>query len=138
MVNFGAFVELEPGIDGLVHISQINHGWLKNANEALKEGDEVEVKVMAIEDGRITLSMKELIPEDDIPTMEEIEKMELEEGDKPNRISKFNKRLEAHENEKKPTRRKSKADDQPREYISSSSVVSLADLFKQSKENNEE
>ena len=66
LVKFGAFVELEPGIDGLVHVSQINHGWIKSPNEALKVGDEVEVKVIGIDNDRITLSIKELLPEEPV------------------------------------------------------------------------
>lgn len=137
LINFGAFVELEPGIDGLVHISQINHGCLKTAKEALKEGDEVEVKVMAIEEGRITLSMKELIPEEEIPEMAQIERMELEEGEKTDRIAQFKKRLDAQDNTSKP-KRKIKEEESPREYISSSSVVSLAEFFKNAQEENKE
>jgi 4-hydroxy-3-methylbut-2-enyl diphosphate reductase len=134
LVKFGAFVELEPGIDGLVHISQINHGWIKNADEALKEGDEVEVKVMAIDNDRITLSIKELLPEEEAP----ITDTEVEGGsdeDRPSRIAQFNKRMEGQERpEKRERRRRTEDADEPREYISSSSVVTLADLFKKNDE----
>ncbi len=130
IVKFGAFVELEPGIDGLVHISQINRGWIQNASEALKEGDEVEVKVMAYDSDRITLSIKELLPE--LPAEEPVVK-EVEE--KPaSRTANFNKRLEGQEKtEKKEKRqRKEKTEDsgEPREYVSYSSGVTLGDLFK--------
>ncbi len=129
LVKFGAFVELEPGIDGLVHISQINHGWIKDANEALKEGDEVEVKVMGIDNDRITLSIKELLPEEDMPMNIE---MDLSTEDRPSRISQFNKRMEGQDRpEKRERRRRNEDFDEPREYISSTSVVTLADLFKQ-------
>lgn len=139
LVKFGAFVELEPGIDGLVHISQINHGWIKSANEALKVDEEVEVKVMAIEDERITLSIKELLPEPEETNMP----MSLDDivltGDeeKPDRISQFNKRMEAQDNrpERRDRRKRNYDSDEPREYISSSSVATLADLFNQNKDN---
>src|SRR5699024_6004350 len=62
VVVFGAFVELEPGVDGLVHVSQIKHGWIQSALEALKEGDEVTVKVMSYDNEKITLSIKDLLP----------------------------------------------------------------------------
>lgn len=137
LVKFGAFVELEPGIDGLVHISQINHGWIKNANEALKEGDEVEVKVMGIDNDRITLSIKELLPEEEAPAYVEAELSSTEE--KPSRISQFNKRMEGQERPEKKDRRRTRSEDsdEPREYISSSSVVTLADLFKKSENNDD-
>lgn len=137
LVKFGAFVELEPGIDGLVHISQINHGWIKNANEALKEGDEVEVKVMGIDNDRITLSIKELLPEDEAPAFVETELPSAEE--KPSRISQFNKRMEGQDRPEKRERRRTRNEDsdEPREYISSSSVVTLADLFKKSENNDD-
>lgn len=59
---FGAFVSIEDGVDGLVHVSQISHNWTKDANEVLKVGDEVEAKIIGFEDNRITLSIKELLP----------------------------------------------------------------------------
>lgn len=123
LVKFGAFIELEPGIDGLVHISQINHGWIKSANEALKVGDEVEVKVMGIENDRITLSIKELLPEEEVP----VAAMDNEEE-----TTKKSKKADGEKFERKT--RKSKEEDEPREYISSSSVVTLADFFNQNKE----
>ena len=132
LVSFGAFVELEPGIDGLVHISQINHGWIQKAADALKEGDEVEVKVMNYDGDRITLSIKELLPE--VPA--EAAPAENEEGatEKPNRTAAFNKRLEGQEKgekkERKPRRAKEEDDGEPREYVSNGSGVTLGDLFK--------
>ena len=59
---YGAFVSIDDGVDGLVHVSQIAHSWVKNANEVLKEGQEVEAKIIGFEDNRITLSIKELLP----------------------------------------------------------------------------
>ncbi|MDD4316231.1 MAG: 4-hydroxy-3-methylbut-2-enyl diphosphate reductase [Clostridia bacterium] len=133
LVKFGAFVELEPGIDGLVHISQINHGWIKSANEALKVDDEVEVKVMGIENDRITLSIKELLPEEEVAQAPMFDINLGTDEEKPSRISQFNKRMEGQDRNDKRDRRKFRNEDgdEPREYISSSSVVTLADLFKQ-------
>lgn len=64
IVPFGAFVELEKGIDGLVHVSQISHEWLENPTSALKVGEEVEAKIIAIdhEKEKITLSIKAMTP----------------------------------------------------------------------------
>ncbi len=64
IVPFGAFVELEKGIDGLVHVSQITHEWLENPTSALTIGQEVDAKVLAFdpEAHKITLSIKALQP----------------------------------------------------------------------------
>ncbi|HJP17407.1 MAG TPA: polyribonucleotide nucleotidyltransferase [Nitrospinota bacterium] len=60
IMDFGAFVEILPGIDGLVHISQIAPHRIDKVTDVLKEGDEVKVKVLEIDrDGKIRLSRKE-------------------------------------------------------------------------------
>jgi len=62
IVDFGAFVNILPGTDGLVHISQIAHERVENVSDHLKEGQVVKVKVLDVDQrGRIKLSMKELI-----------------------------------------------------------------------------
>ncbi|MDN4076256.1 MULTISPECIES: S1 domain-containing RNA-binding protein [Fictibacillus] len=59
ITHFGAFVELPGGTTGLVHISEVADNYVKDINDHLKVGDEVEVKVMNIEkDGKIGLSIK--------------------------------------------------------------------------------
>jgi polyribonucleotide nucleotidyltransferase len=59
IMDFGAFVEIMPGKDGMVHISQIKDERVEDINKVLKEGDEVTVKLMEIDDrGRLNLSMK--------------------------------------------------------------------------------
>jgi len=65
IVPFGAFVELEKGIDGLVHVSEAAHGFVKNINEILKVGQEVPIKVLGIdpENKKINLSIKAAQPE---------------------------------------------------------------------------
>ncbi|MBD1371642.1 30S ribosomal protein S1 [Hazenella sp. IB182357] len=62
LVKFGAFVELFPGVEGLVHVSQIANRHIASPNEALEEGQEVQVKVLDIvkEQKRISLSIKEV------------------------------------------------------------------------------
>ena len=56
---FGAFVELEGGKTGLVHISEIASEYVNDINQHLKEGQEVKVKVIAMEKGKISLSIKQ-------------------------------------------------------------------------------
>jgi polyribonucleotide nucleotidyltransferase len=61
LMDFGAFVTILPGKDGLVHISQISHERVEKVSDKLKEGDTVKVKVLEIDrQGRIRLSMKAL------------------------------------------------------------------------------
>lgn len=62
IVEFGAFVEIIPGTDGLLHISQISQHRLRRVEDALKEGDEIEVKVIEIDkQGKVKLSHKALL-----------------------------------------------------------------------------
>ncbi|MDT2815265.1 S1 domain-containing RNA-binding protein [Vagococcus carniphilus] len=59
ITNFGAFVDLGEGKTGLVHISEVSNSFVKDINDVLTVGDEVEVKVMTIgDDGKIGLSIK--------------------------------------------------------------------------------
>lgn len=61
IVKYGAFVELDNGSEGLVHISQISHDYVKNVEDYLKVGDELEVKVVGKNDrGLYELSLKAL------------------------------------------------------------------------------
>jgi polyribonucleotide nucleotidyltransferase len=63
LAEFGAFVELFPGTDGLLHISEIAEHRVKEVKDELSEGDQIMVKVLAIEGNRIKLSRKALIKE---------------------------------------------------------------------------
>ena len=69
--EYGAFVELEPGLDGLVHISEVAHKRVENINNELQVGQTVNVKILEIDKDRkrISLSIRETI---DPPTPEEI------------------------------------------------------------------
>ena len=58
--NYGAFVRLEDGLSGLVHVSQISQKRIKFPKDVLNVGDEVQVKVIGVKDGKISLSMKVL------------------------------------------------------------------------------
>ncbi|MGG2053937.1 30S ribosomal protein S1 [Lysinibacillus pakistanensis] len=78
LTSFGAFVEVFPGVEGLVHISQIAHKHINTPHEALKEGQEVQVKVLDVngEEGRLALSIKDLLEN---PEAEEVIDYELPE-----------------------------------------------------------
>jgi small subunit ribosomal protein S1 len=60
IVDFGAFVRLDDGIEGLVHISEIDWSLVQNPNDVLKEGEDIKAKIIKIEDGKIFLSLKAL------------------------------------------------------------------------------
>ncbi|MDE2078779.1 MAG: S1 RNA-binding domain-containing protein [Patescibacteria group bacterium] len=60
IVDFGIFVKLEEGLEGLVHISEIDWGLVEDPRQFAKPGDAVKVKVIDIKDGKISLSMKQL------------------------------------------------------------------------------
>lgn len=64
IMEFGAFVELEPGVEGLIHISELSHKRVARVSDVLKEGDELDVMVLAvdIQTRRISLSLKNLTP----------------------------------------------------------------------------
>jgi (E)-4-hydroxy-3-methyl-but-2-enyl pyrophosphate reductase len=116
---YGAFVEIEPGVDGLVHVSQIGHKWIKDANEALKEGDEIEAKIIGFEDNKITLSIKELLPEEE-PVAEAVQEEAIEEAETGKK----------GKGGKEKPRKKEAEENIPREYVSQSNGATFADVFK--------
>ncbi len=63
LVDFGAFVEIFPGTDGLLHISEISENRIKNVRDELREGDQILVKVLALEGNKIRLSRKAVLRE---------------------------------------------------------------------------
>jgi polyribonucleotide nucleotidyltransferase len=60
--TYGAFVEIMPGQQGLLHISEIDHHRIEDIETVLKVGDQVKVKLLAIEKGKMKLSRKVLMP----------------------------------------------------------------------------
>lgn len=68
--TYGAFVALEDGLSGLVHVSQISQKRIKSPKDVLNVGDEVTVKIIGVKDGKISLSMKALEE-----VVEEVEEM---------------------------------------------------------------
>jgi len=73
VVDFGAFVEIFPGTEGLVHVSELAHTRVENVSDVIKEGQEVEVKVLSIEEGtgKIRLSRRAVL---ELPEGEEGER----------------------------------------------------------------
>jgi polyribonucleotide nucleotidyltransferase len=63
LVDFGAFVEIFPGTDGLLHISEIAENRIKEVRDELKEGDQILVKVLALEGNKIKLSRRAVLKE---------------------------------------------------------------------------
>lgn len=67
ITDFGAFIEIVPGKDGLLHISEINHDRVKNVRDVLTEGDMIDVKLIGLDprNGKLKLSRKALLPKDE-------------------------------------------------------------------------
>jgi polyribonucleotide nucleotidyltransferase len=62
--DFGAFIEIAPGKDGLCHISELSDGYVKNVTDVCRVGDKLEVKVIAVDDqNRVKLSRKAVLAE---------------------------------------------------------------------------
>lgn len=73
IMDFGAFVEIIPGKEGLLHISQIDNKRVNKVTDYLKEGDEVKVKLLKIENGKFSLSRKVLLDDKGNNTVEKVE-----------------------------------------------------------------
>lgn len=71
--NYGAFIRLENGLSGLVHVSQISDKRIKSPKGVLEVGQEVTVKVIGIKDGKISLSIKALIEKEEEEVVEKVE-----------------------------------------------------------------
>ena len=84
MLPFGAFAEIMPGIDGLIHISQIANKRIAKPQDELEIGQEVEVKIVEIdwENKKIGLSIRALLPEE-APAAEETAEVAAEEEEVP-------------------------------------------------------
>lgn len=63
ITKFGAFVEIEPGVTGMVHISEVANTFVNDIKDHLTEGQQVKVKVLSVsEEGKISLSIKKALP----------------------------------------------------------------------------
>ena len=118
IVPFGAFVEVEKGIDGLVHVSQISHEFLENPTTALSIGQEIDAKILKLDcvEKKMTLSIKALEPKPE--NLERKPKAKAEDG-------------EGKEKTRKP--RAQKTVDEVTEWSESEdNGISIADLLKNS------
>ena len=131
---YGAFVSIDDGVDGLVHVSQISHNWIKDANEALTVGQEVEAKIIGFDDNRITLSIKELLPEPEETNAQNDGQEEATDEEKAakrsSRVKKFEQKVADGENKRERRGAKKESSNEPKEWVSGSSSASLGDLFK--------
>lgn len=71
IMQFGAFVNIGNGLSGLVHVSQICEKRIKSPSEVLKEGDTVNVKIIGVKDGKLSLSIKQAEEKDVVEEVEE-------------------------------------------------------------------
>ena len=78
-MDFGAFVELEPGVEGLIHISELAPQRVRRVGDIVQEGQEVQVKVLTVDPSqrRISLSLKAALPEE-VPAEEEEDETPVE------------------------------------------------------------
>ena len=82
-MDYGAFVELENGVSGLVHVSQISYKRVEKPSDVLQKGQKVQVKIIAIKDGKLSLSMKALQEAPERPERpERSERPRRERGDR--------------------------------------------------------
>ncbi|MEQ8837543.1 MAG: S1 RNA-binding domain-containing protein, partial [Lacipirellulaceae bacterium] len=86
LMQFGAFVKLQPGVEGLIHISELGHGRVHRVSDVLSEGQEVEVQVLSVDADaqKIGLSLKALMPKPEKPKSEKEQQVEaaMDEADK--------------------------------------------------------
>ena len=130
---YGAFVSIDDGVDGLVHVSQISHNWIKDANEALTVGQEVEAKIIGFDDNRITLSIKELLPAPEETQVQEGQEEATDEekaAKRSSRVKKFEQKVADGESKRERRGAKKESSNEPKEWVSGSSSATLGDLFK--------
>ena len=130
---YGAFVSIDDGVDGLVHVSQISHNWIKDANEALTVGQEVEAKIIGFDDNRITLSIKELLPAPEETAQAEGQEEATDEekaAKRSSRVKKFEQKVADGESKRERRGAKKETSNEPKEWVSGSSSATLGDLFK--------
>ncbi len=87
VVDFGIFIKLEEGLEGLCHLSELNWSLVQNPSELFKIGDKVKAKIIGIDSGRISLSLKALQPDPWLKAAEKYRKGDIVEGT----VLRFNK-----------------------------------------------
>lgn len=130
---YGAFVSIDKGIDGLIPVSEISYNFVKDANEAFKEGQEIEAKVIKFEGNKITLSVKALL---DPPAPKEVEI--TSEDIKENNEKRAKATAKKFENAQATQAKKPKAkkvavapvQEETKSWTSESTGATMADLFK--------
>lgn len=71
ITKFGAFIEVEGGQNGLVHISEISNDYVENVSDILQKGQEVKAKVLSNENGKLSLSIKQTLPKKEFTKQKE-------------------------------------------------------------------
>lgn len=132
--NYGAFVTIEKGIDGLVPVSEISYSYIKDANDSFTVGQEIEAVVIKFDGTKITLSVKALLAPPE--RMEEVEISDDDIQEAKEKRAKANARKfdagQANNNaHRKPRARKPETNrDEIKSWTSDSSTATFADLFK--------
>lgn len=127
IVPFGAFVEVEKGVDGLVHVSQISYEWLENPTSALSIGEEIDAKIISLNpaEKKMTLSIKALLPRPEQPSRPRRENREpRENGGNASSAPRGNRRNNRRESQENPDEMTSWRED-------SVGGASFADLIRQ-------
>lgn len=70
LAKFGAFVKISDELSGLVHISELSNSYVNRVEDVLSVGDNVTVKVLSNEDGKLNLSIKQALPEEEVEVFE--------------------------------------------------------------------
>lgn len=119
LMNFGAFVELAPGKEGMCRINNLDHNFVEKVEDVVKEGDEIWVKVIEIDkQGRINLSRKVLLPKPEGADAERAERRERDgrgdrgdRGDRPPRRDHGDRPRREHSDRERPEREDRRSED---------------------------
>lgn len=87
VVDFGIFIKLEEGLEGLAHLSELDWSLVENPHELFKVGESVAAKIIAIDSGRVSLSVKALKPDPWVGALEKYQKGDIVKG----KVLRFNK-----------------------------------------------
>ncbi|MDR2267467.1 MAG: 4-hydroxy-3-methylbut-2-enyl diphosphate reductase [Christensenellaceae bacterium] len=134
--DFGAFVNIADGIDGLVHISELGRSWVSNPADFIKPGEEVEVKILMLAGDRITLSIKAAMEANE-PPEEFVADDDSKERSATSGLKRFNNKFDRSDNnrsdrgDKRNKRNDQQRSDEHREHHSAPGrSATFGDLFK--------
>lgn len=99
--DFGAFIEILPGIEGLCHISELAYRHVMNVEEILKIGDEVKVKILSVNNGKYSLSRKALLDKPEDYVEEEHRRERRDRGDRGDRGGRGHDRDRGHDRKRR-------------------------------------